>query len=100
MSGFRFSQLADNDLLNIAEDTLRTWGKSQTGRYLSEPEKCFRMLADNPCLDRPCNSVLLGMCLMDKGRHVIFLREEPDGILICRILHAGMLPGKQEFEDD
>jgi toxin ParE1/3/4 len=100
VSGLRFSQLADDDLLNIAEYTLRTWGKSQTGRYLSELEQCFRLLAGNPGLGRPCDSIVRGMRRMEKGRHVVFYQEEPDGILICRILHQGMLPGQHEFEDD
>jgi hypothetical protein len=37
---------------------------------------------------------------MEKGRHVIPFRDEPDGIVIRRILHAGMLSGKHEFDDD
>ena len=95
MPGFRFSQLADDDLLNIAQYTLRTWGKLQTDRYLSELEQCFRLLASNPAFD----SVLPRMRRMEKGRHVIFFREEPDGILVCRIPRQSMLPGRHEFED-
>jgi toxin ParE1/3/4 len=100
VSEFRFSQRADDDLFNIADYTLRTWGKSQTHRYLSELEKCFRLLASNPGLGRACDSVLAGVRRMEKGRHVIFFREEAGGILVCRILHQGMLPGEQTFDDE
>ena len=36
---------------------------------------------------------------MEKGRQVIFFREEPGAILLCQILYQGILPGKHEFED-
>jgi hypothetical protein len=31
---------------------------------------------------------------------LLFYREEPGGILICRILHQSMLPEKQAIDDD
>ena len=35
MRAFRFSRRAENDLLEIGEYTLRTWGKTQAARYLA-----------------------------------------------------------------
>ena len=37
---------------------------------------------------------------MKQGKHVVFYREEPDGILICRILHQSMLPEMQAVTAD
>jgi plasmid stabilization system protein ParE len=37
---------------------------------------------------------------MKQGKHVVFYREELDGVLICRILHQSMLPEKQAIDDD
>ena len=37
---------------------------------------------------------------MEQGRHVVFYREEPGGILISRILHQRMLPEQQAIDDD
>jgi plasmid stabilization system protein ParE len=44
-----FSPLAEADLLDIGEYTLRTWGLEQTDRYLSQLEACCLRVAENPC---------------------------------------------------
>ena len=37
---------------------------------------------------------------MEQGKHVIFYRQQQGGeILISRILHHRMLPGKQAIDD-
>ena len=36
---------------------------------------------------------------MKQGKHVVFYREEPGGILISRILHQRMLSENQAIED-
>jgi plasmid stabilization system protein ParE len=47
---FRFSRRAEDDLLAIANYTLRKWGKAQAVRYIDELEVCCQKLADNPAL--------------------------------------------------
>jgi hypothetical protein len=42
-------------LLSIGNFTLRTWGKAQTIRYLTELEARSQTLADNPALGRSCD---------------------------------------------
>jgi plasmid stabilization system protein ParE len=37
---------------------------------------------------------------MEQGKHVVFYRVEPGGILISRILHQRMLPEKQAIDDE
>jgi plasmid stabilization system protein ParE len=37
---------------------------------------------------------------MEQGRHVVFYRQQPDGILISRILHQRMLPDSQDIDDE
>lgn len=96
MADVRFSIRARADLKSIGLYTIQTWGASQADRYLAGLEDCFLLLATNPALGRTCGGIRAGLRRMEKGRNVIFFREEPDGILIYRILHAGMLPGKHE----
>jgi toxin ParE1/3/4 len=95
---FRFSRLAEADLLGIGNYTLRTWGDAQTIRYLDALEACCQMLADNPGAGRPCDDVRPGL-YRKVGKHVIFFRREPDGIKLSRILHERMLPGSHLFDD-
>jgi plasmid stabilization system protein ParE len=37
---------------------------------------------------------------MEAGKHVIFFRREPTGMLISRILHERMLPERHAFEEE
>jgi len=37
---------------------------------------------------------------MEQGKHVIFYRDEPAGILVCRILHQRMLSETQDLDAD
>jgi toxin ParE1/3/4 len=96
----RFSTGAEADLLRIGAYTLRTWGEDQAIRYIIELETCCRMLADNPALGRSCDDIRRGLRRMETRRHVVFYREEAEGILVCRILHQRMLPKRQALDDD
>jgi len=81
-------------------------GKSQksagrAGReYIRQLEDCCQLLADNPALGRPCDETRPGLRRMKQGKHVVFYRQEPGGILISRILHQSMLPEKQAIDDE
>ncbi|MBZ5607757.1 MAG: type II toxin-antitoxin system RelE/ParE family toxin [Acidobacteriia bacterium] len=99
MAVFRFSRLAERDLLGIAEYTLRTWGAGQAVIYLDELEACCRSLADHPALDRACDDIRPGLRRIEHGRHVVFYREKAGGILISRILHLRMLPDLNRIDD-
>jgi len=97
---FRFSHRAEADLLNIGLYTFRTWGEIQTDRYIRQLEDWCQLLADNPALGRQCDEVRPGLRRMKQGKHVVFYRQEPGGILISRILHQSMLPENQAIDDE
>ena len=94
MAAFRFSRRAETDLLSIGDYTLRTWGKVQAARYINDLELCCQTLADNPALGRPGDDIRPGLRRLENGKHVIFYRQEREGILISRILHERMLPDR------
>lgn len=97
MPTFRLSRRAEADLLGIAEYTLRTWGKEQALRYVDELEACCRQLSDNPALGRACDDIRHGLRRMEHGRHVVFYRRVGNGIVVSRILHQRMLPGRHNI---
>jgi len=97
---FRFSRRAEADLLSIGAYTLLTWGEDQTSRYIDDLEGCCQMLADNPRLGRVCDDVRPGLRRMERGKHVVFYREDAGGILVSRILHQRMLPERQAIDDE
>ena len=86
--------------MDIGIYTLRTWGVDQTIRYLDDLESCCQGLADNPAAGRPCEHVRPGLRRMEQGKHVVFFRREPRGILVSRILHERMLPEKHTLDDE
>ena len=99
MAALRFSQRAESDLLSIGNFTLRTWGKAQTMRYLTELEGCCQTLFDNPALGRICDYIRPGLRRVEHGSHVVFYRQQRDGVLISRILRQRMLPKKHPIDD-
>ena len=99
MAAFRFTRRAEADLLSIGAYTLRTWGEDQTIRYLDDLEAWCQMLADNPTLGRVCDEVRPGLRRMERGRHVVFYREDAGAILVSRILHQRMLPERHAIDD-
>jgi toxin ParE1/3/4 len=100
VAGFRFSRRAEADLFNIGIYTFHTWGEAQTDRYLRQLENCCQLIADIPALGRPCDEIRPGLRRMEQGKHVVFYREDPGGILISRILHQRMLPENQDDDED
>ena len=99
MAEFRFSRRAEDDLLSIADYTLRKWGKTQAAHYLGGLEECCQMLADNPALGRLCEYIRPGLRRREHGKHVLFYRQERGGILVSRILHQRMLPERHAIDD-
>jgi toxin ParE1/3/4 len=100
VAALRFSRRAESDLLSIGNFTLRTWGRAQTIRYLTELEVCSQTLADNPALGRNCDYIRPGLRRLEHGSHVVFYRQQRDGILISRILHQRMLPVRHPIDDE
>jgi toxin ParE1/3/4 len=98
MMKLRYSRLAESDLDEIAAYTIRQWGETQAGRYLSELEDCCERLTRNTRLGRSCDAVREGLRRMEQGSHVVFYNTNESGIVIERILHKSMVPELHEFE--
>ena len=59
----------------------------QLGPYLDDLEACCQMVADDPTLGRACDDIRPGLRRMERGRLVVFYRQDAGGILVSRILH-------------
>jgi toxin ParE1/3/4 len=94
----RYSQLAESDLYDIGDYTLRTWGADQAVAYLEQLENRCLQLADHPAAGRPCDSIRPGLRRYEEGRHVIFFRQSETGVIVSRILHQRMLPDNHSIE--
>lgn len=100
MAVFRLSRLAEADMIDIGDYTLRTRGMDQTIRYVDDLENCCQRLANNPALGQPCDLVRPGLRRIEQGLHVMFFRQEPGGVFISRVLHERMMPEQYMADDD
>ena len=98
MDSVRISVQAEADIDSIIEYSKAEWGSRQSEKYLSRIEDELELLARNPLIGRSCNSILPGLRRLEVGKHVVFYLSRRDGILIVRVLHQRMLPGKSRFE--
>ncbi|HEX4889729.1 MAG TPA: type II toxin-antitoxin system RelE/ParE family toxin [Alphaproteobacteria bacterium] len=99
MAKFRFSRLAEDDLLGIANYTIQAWGIVQAASYIDDLETCCQQLAGAPGLGRPCDEIRPGLHRIGRGKHVIFYRLRKGEIFVSRILHKRMLPEKHFGKD-
>jgi|SRR5579871_2824355 len=85
--------MAEADLETIAAYTFRVWGANQTAKYI------WRLAAGCwPCIPNWAapDEIRPGLRRMERGRHVIFYRQEERGIIVARILHERMLPERHD----
>jgi toxin ParE1/3/4 len=82
------SQAAEEDLGQIFDYTELEFGFDQAVQYLSDAERLFYQLCDNPMLGRERNEIRDGLRAIPCGSHVIFYRILPHQIRVVRVLHA------------
>lgn len=87
-----FSRRAEQDLTDIRDFTLLTWGEGQAEAYLGELERSCRLLIESPELGRACDEIRVGLRRLEAGSHVIFYRAFEKYVRVIRILHKRMLP--------
>jgi toxin ParE1/3/4 len=85
---------AEEDIDQIAAYTTKTWGWRQTHHYLAKLEDGFNLLAQNPSVGRPSDSIRPGLRRFEIGKHVVFYVLVPNCIQIVRILHQQTIPAK------
>lgn len=91
MSKVRFSRLAQFDLKEIYKYGSRRWGPDQAEQYDRDLRSSATTVSLFPNLGRSY-STKNGQDFRryNSGRHVIFYRDEDDGIFIIRLLHDRM----------
>jgi toxin ParE1/3/4 len=91
---YQISTEAEGDIDEIAAYTAQSWGWRQSDRYLAKLEDAFELLAQNPSIGRSSELVRPGLRRFEIGRHVVFYIQNPEGVLIVRVLHQDALPGR------
>jgi toxin ParE1/3/4 len=84
----RLSVDAEDDLTDILEYTIETWGQERAETYRSRLFQGFRDLADYPALGRTRNEFGLGTRDHIVGQHVIIYRFTDTELIVLRIVHV------------
>ena len=92
MTGYRLTQDAQSDLIEVRRYTVRQWGIAQSQKYISELRKTIRLLAEAPSLGRVRSEVGLHVGSFPYGSHVIYYVEYEQQLVIFALLHKRMVP--------
>lgn len=91
---YRLTRAADADIEQIGRYSAEQWGFEQAEAYVLSLHQTFEQLADFPSTGRDASDVRPGMFRLEHESHVVFYRQEPDGVLVVRVLHQRMMPRK------
>lgn len=81
---------AEEDLRQIIDHSLTSWGRAQALRYIEAFESLAENLATHPGMGRDRSTLLNGVRSFPFRKHVLYYVEEPFGITILRVLHQRM----------
>lgn len=92
-NGYRFAPLAESDLEDIWLYTFRRWSRAQADSYHRNLVATFEDLALGRRQGRRAD-IRQGYLKYSAGAHVIYYRQQPDGLVVIRILHGSMEPNR------
>ncbi|MFZ6760536.1 type II toxin-antitoxin system RelE/ParE family toxin [Undibacterium sp. Ji50W] len=81
------SDLAQQDLSDILQYTLQTWGENKMDAYADKLEQGIHLLANHPAIGRIRDDLFDGCRLHLIGSHLVFYEIGEHEIRIARILH-------------
>jgi toxin ParE1/3/4 len=93
------SRAAERDLVEIGLFTEERWGVPQRMKYLGELEQRFDRLGRDPEQGRLQRDLGFGLRSQRQGRHLVIYSQTADGVLILRVLHERMDPGRHLAEE-
>lgn len=99
MVEYTLSPLAQRDMKKVVRYTLKTWGASQTERYVNSLYDCMELLATSPKMGRACPGIHPNYRRFEHKKHVILYRQTEKGIYVGRILHERMRAEWRVIED-
>lgn len=93
MTRFTVTQRATQDLIDITMEGYQRFGVMQSDKYQADLDAKFAMLTEFRHMGRRADSLREGLRRHEHGSHVIFYREEGEGIVIVAVVHARSLRG-------
>lgn len=87
MSGFKVSELAQEDLLEIYEQ-MTPENLDAAARLMQSFREKFRLLAQFPNMGKERNELLLYLRYFPVGNYLVFYQPTDEGIEILRVQHG------------
>jgi toxin ParE1/3/4 len=85
---------AERDLIDIYLFGIEHFGPSQAERYATALHSRIAFIADNPSAGADYSAVQNGLRRYEHISHAVYFRRTSSGILVLRILHGAMDPGR------
>ena len=94
MNSYRLTREAERDVIDITLYTIENFGGAQADKYIGEMRDRFQEIAEKPGRGQDFSDIKAGIFRFRSASHHIYYRKEDEGILILRILHGRMDPGR------
>lgn len=89
-----FSRAAERDLIDIYLHGIERFGPAQAERYLNAINAKVEMAASHPDFGANYGAIQSGLRRYQAVSHAIYFQPTPSGILVLRVLHGRMDPGR------
>ncbi len=99
MASFRLTRDAERDVIDIYLYSVEQFGAPRADQYLAEMQERFAQLATHPHTGEDVSAIYPNARRALYISHVLYYREDQDGILILRILHKRMDPARHLFTE-
>ena len=90
MKNYRLSRAAQEDLWQIKQYSLTTWGKQNTQKYLDNIASILENLCLSPDIGKKRDDLIIGLRSFPVQQHVIFYRYHQTELEVIRVLHSRM----------
>lgn len=94
MTKIDFTRDAERDLINIFLYGVEHFGLVQAERYLETINAKIEMAAEHPDFGADYGFVIGGVRRYEAVSHAVYYRSTRSGILVLRVLHGRMDPGR------
>jgi toxin ParE1/3/4 len=96
---YKISQIAEEDIYQIARYTIRQFGVNQAKKYHNELKKTFELLASSPWIGKECHWVCEGMRRFEFKKHSIYYMPQTPFIFISRVIHQSVDVDELDFAE-
>lgn len=96
---YKLSELAEEDIYQIARYTIQQFGVIQAKKYHDDLKRTFELLARAPWIGRECSWVCNGMRRLEFKKHSIYYLPKNNALFIARLIHHSMDVDSLDFPE-